>query len=91
MMESKSCYVCGRENTKYRCIACSKSICNVCSINCLDTEMGYSEENYIIGKCISCTEKSNDTSDIFFSWLFDSAYMSKKAGKAGYIFMSVFG
>ena len=30
-MNMKDCYICGRKDTKYSCILCSKAICNVCA------------------------------------------------------------
>lgn len=54
-----NCYKCDRENTKYRCLNCKKPLCNVCSIACtIDTE-GYSEENYLVGKCSAANDCSN--------------------------------
>ena len=48
------CYKCNCPDTKYRCIKCGNSICNICSISCSDDTPGYSEENYCIGKCKEC-------------------------------------
>ena len=48
------CIKCGRKNTKYRCIGCKTSICNICSVACFVETPGYSEENYFLGKCDSC-------------------------------------
>ena len=48
------CIKCGRKNTKYRCIGCKTSICNICSVACSVETPGYSEENYFVGKCDSC-------------------------------------
>ena len=48
------CIECGRKHTKYRCIGCKTSICNICSVACSVETLGYSEENYFVGKCDSC-------------------------------------
>ena len=57
-METQNCVVCGRKNTKYSCITCSRKICNVCSQSCLPSEIGYSEENHTIGKCGDCVNEA---------------------------------
>ena len=43
--------LCGRKNIKYLCIFRKTPICNVCSVACSDKTPGYSEENFLVGKC----------------------------------------
>ena len=45
------CTKCGRKNIKYLCIFRKTPICNVCSVACSDKTPGYSEENFLVGKC----------------------------------------
>ena len=48
------CSVCQRPDTKYSCVDCAVIICNVCSVPAQEHELGYSEENYRVGKCKVC-------------------------------------
>ena len=38
-------------HTKYSCVNCTVIICNVCLVPAQEHELGYSEENYRVGKC----------------------------------------
>ena len=57
---NNNCFVCGRLDTKYSCVVCLRKICNVCSKPCSSSESGYSEENYMIGKCNVCIARGED-------------------------------
>ena len=45
-----NCFVCHRPNTKYSCVACAGAICDVCSVPANEDDLGYSDENYRVGK-----------------------------------------
>ena len=47
----KDCYVCGRKDTKYSCILCESTVCNVCADLADEDEDGYDERIYRVGKC----------------------------------------
>ena len=53
------CSVCHHPNTKYSCISCAVTICNVCSVPANEDDLGYSEENYRVGKCQTCPDKKS--------------------------------
>ena len=41
----KNCFACHRPNTKYSCVACAVTICDVCSVLANEDDLGYSENN----------------------------------------------
>ena len=46
------CKFCNRENTKYSCIFCGcYRVCNVCAVPVYESQEGYDEQNYQVGKC----------------------------------------
>ena len=61
MMEQNQpkCTVCER-NTKYMCIKCSLTLCNICAVSAYPTKEGYSEENKTVGLC----KKYNDSNSL---------------------------
>ncbi|XP_057317246.1 E3 SUMO-protein ligase KIAA1586-like [Hydractinia symbiolongicarpus] len=48
------CCFCER-STKYRCISCQKTSCNICSTGVNSTVNGYSEEEKRVGRCPDCS------------------------------------
>lgn len=62
---STKCSSCSRD-TKYRCIFCRESVCNVCSEVVSEDFEGYEEDQYLIGRCKDglCTSKRKLTKDI---------------------------
>ena len=55
------CNFCGRKGTKYRCILCENSVCNVCSDPGDEGDARYDEESYMVGKCPrgECSKKKD--------------------------------
>ena len=51
---ANNCSVCQRPDTKYFCINSAVIIFNICSVPAQEHELGYSEENYRVGKCKDC-------------------------------------
>ena len=45
------CIFCDRKETKYSCIICGNTVCNICSKVVNDEDEGYDEMNYRVGKC----------------------------------------
>ena len=46
------CKFCNREKTKYSCIFCGcYRVCNVCAVPVYESQEGYDEQNYQVGKC----------------------------------------
>ena len=45
------CKFCHRENTTYSCILCRNPVGNVCAVLLDESQEGYDEQNYHIGKC----------------------------------------
>ena len=46
------CKFCNRENTKCSCIFCGcYRVCNVCAVPVYESQEGYDEQNYQVGKC----------------------------------------
>ena len=45
------CKFCNRENTKHSCVLCVNRVCNVCAVPVDETQKGYDEQNYQVGKC----------------------------------------
>ena len=43
-------------NTKYMCIKCSITLCNICAVSASPTKEGYSEENKTVGLCKKCND-----------------------------------
>ena len=58
----KECIFCKRRQTKYSCTLCGSGLCNVCSESVDETEDGYDEESYRVGKCPrgACKVGDND-------------------------------
>ena len=46
------CKFCNRKNTKYSCILCGNRVCNVCAVRVDESQEGYDEQNYQVGKCL---------------------------------------
>ena len=45
------CKFCNRENTKHSCVLCGNRVCNVCAVPVDESQKGYDEQNYQVGKC----------------------------------------
>ena len=52
------CTFCER-NTKYVCIKCSLTLCNICAVSASPTKKGYSEENKTVGLCKKCNDSNS--------------------------------
>ena len=46
------CKFCNRKNTKYSCILGGNCVCNVCAVRVDESQEGYDEQNYQVGKCL---------------------------------------
>ena len=46
-----NCKFCNRENRKYSCILCGNRVCNICAVPVDESQEGYDEQNYQVGKC----------------------------------------
>ena len=46
-------------NTKYMCIKCSLTLCNICAVSASPAKEGYSEENKTVGLCKKCNDSNS--------------------------------
>ena len=46
-------------NTKYMCIKCSLTLCNICAVSASPTKEGYSEESKTVGLCKKCNDSNS--------------------------------
>ena len=54
MADYPLCLFCKERNTKYRCVTCDSSVCNVCSTEVTPETKGYDEEFKKVGQCKDC-------------------------------------
>ena len=52
------CTFCER-NTKYLCIKCSLTLCNICAVSASPTKESYSEENKAVELCKKCNDSNS--------------------------------
>ena len=57
--ENPSCSFYKERSTKYSCISCNISVCNICSTAANVDSDGYAEEGKKVGKCPSCPCKGD--------------------------------
>ena len=58
------CFVCKDRKTKYKCISCCLTICNICAVSAKSSDDGYSEEEKKVGFCGSCLSQKNKSKEI---------------------------
>ena len=54
----RKCTFCER-NTKYMCIKCSLTLCNICAVSASSTKEGYSKENKTVELCKKCNDSNS--------------------------------